>query len=417
MKVNRKPAARLTGVATVAAAALALTGCAAGGDSGADSSKTSISVWVDTERMPALKDIAATFKKDTGVEVKLVVKDFKNIGEDFISQVPTGKGPDILVSPHDKIGSYVQNGVVSPIELGDTTDKYAPEAVKAVTYDGSIYGVPYSIENIALLRNTALASEPSATFDEVVAKGRAAMAAAPDAVKYPVIFGLDPKNADPYHLYPLQSSFGSGVFAQNPDGSYDASKLVLGDEAGQRYAAALKQWGAEGTINPDISSDIALDAFTKGESAYYMTGPWNLPAIKKAGIDYAIDKLPSAGGQEARPFLGVNAFLISSKSKNKVAATKFLVDYIGTDAAQEQLYKVGGRPPALLSAYEKVAATDPDIKALAEAGKGGQPMPAIPQMAAVWNDWGVAESQLLRGQGDPAEVWTTMAANIAAKIK
>jgi arabinogalactan oligomer/maltooligosaccharide transport system substrate-binding protein len=416
MTVTRTSLARWATLATVAAATVALTGCTATSSGGSDGS-ASISVWVDTERMPALKDVAASFTKDTGIEVKLVVKDFKNIGEDFISQVPTGKGPDILVTPHDKIGSYVKNGVVAPLELGDTASKYAASAISAVTYQGTVYGLPYSIENIALVRNTALAPEASTTFDEVVAHGRAAMAAAPGTVTHPIVIGLDPKNADPYHLYPLQSSFGSGVFAQSADGSYDPSALTLGDESGQAFAAALATWGADGTIDPDVTSDIALDTFTSGAGAYYITGPWNLPAIKKAGIDYAIDPLPSAGGQPARPFLGVNAFVISAKSDNTVAATKFLVDYVGSDSAQMKLYEVGGRPPALLTAYETAAASDPDIKALAEAGAEGQPMPAIPEMAAVWNDWGVAEAQILRGSGDPRTVWSQMAINIAAKLR
>ncbi|HEY2557243.1 MAG TPA: extracellular solute-binding protein, partial [Diaminobutyricibacter sp.] len=207
------------------------------------------------------------------------------------------------------------------------------------------------------------------------------------------------------------------VFEQKADGSYDASKLTLGDEAGVKFATAVKAWGKAGVLNPNITGDIALDAFTKGQSAYYLTGPWNVPAIKKAGIKYSIDALPSAGGQDAKPFLGVNAFFISSKSKNKVAATKFLVDYLGTDAVQEQLYKVGGRPPALTSAYDAVAKTDADIKSFGDIGLNGVPMPAIPEMASVWADWGGAELQLIKGDGDPATVWNTAVTNIQAKIK
>jgi arabinogalactan oligomer/maltooligosaccharide transport system substrate-binding protein len=421
MKVTKRSLLGIAAVTITALSVATLSGCssASTASSGTDLTKGSstLTLWVDTQRAPALKAVAAQFKKDTGVTVKLVVKDFGTVDQDFISQVPTGKGPDLIVSPHDKLGAYVKNGVVAPLELGDKAANFAKVAVQAVTYDGTVYGLPYSIENVALVRNTALAPAAATTFDEVIANGKAAMAASGGKVKYPFLLGLDPKQGDPYHMYPFQTSFGSSVFAQNSDGTYDPTKLTLGDAAGLKFAAAIKKWGAAGILNANITGDIAIDAFKKGQSAYYLTGPWNVPAIKAAGIKYAIDALPSAGGQPAKPFLGVNAFFISSKSKNKIAATKFLVDYLGTDAVQEELYKVGGRPPALTSAYEAVSKTDADIKAFGDIGLNGVPMPAIPEMGSVWADWGAAELQLTKGDGDPAAVWTTAATNISAKIK
>ncbi|MHB1172221.1 MAG: sugar ABC transporter substrate-binding protein [Lacisediminihabitans sp.] len=421
MKVTKRSLLGIAAVTVAALSAVTLSGCSstpsASNTDLAKSGSSTLTLWVDTQRAPALKAVAAQFKKDTGVTVNLVVKDFGTVDQDFITLVPTGKGPDMIVSPHDKLGAYVKNGVVAPLELGDKAGLFAKVAVQAVTYDGTVYGLPYSIENVALLRNTALAPAPATTFDEVIANGKAAMAANSGTVKYPFLLGLDPKQGDPYHMYPLQTSFGSSVFQQKPDGTYDPTKLTLGDAAGLKFAAAVKKWGQEGILNPNITGDIALEAFKKGQSAYYLTGPWNVPAIKAAGIKYAIDSLPSAGGQAAKPFLGVNAFFISSKSKNKIAATKFLVDYLGSKSVQEELYKVGGRPPALTSAYEAVSKTDADIKSFGDIGLNGVPMPAIPQMASVWSDWGAAELQLIKGNGDPTTVWNTAVSNIEAKLK
>lgn len=414
MKVNKKSV--LGFGALIAGGALVLSGCASGGgdnggDSGNDNADTTpITVWVDIERKPALEDVAASFTEETGVEVKLVTKDFATVDQDFISQVPTGKGPDVIVSPHDKLGAYVSAGVVAPLELGDVADGFAEAALQAMTYDGKVYGVPYSIENVALVRNTDLVAEPVESFDDVIANGRAA------GTEYPFLVGLSPEQGDPYHLYPLQTSFGSQVFAQNADGSYDASQLVLGDEAGVEFATALKQWGAEGILNANIDGDRAREFFIAGKSPYYLTGPWNIPAISEAGINYAIDPLPSAGGEEARPFVGVNGFFLSSKSENALAATDFIVNYLSTEDAQLSLFEVGGRPPALISAYETAAADDPDVQAFGEIGQTGAPMPAIPEMGAVWSDWGNAELQLIKGEGDPAQVWQTAAENIQSKI-
>jgi arabinogalactan oligomer / maltooligosaccharide transport system substrate-binding protein len=413
MKVNSLLA---TGaMATVAA--LALAGCTPTADTGsglADSGSSTIVLWVDTERAPALKDIAAQFKEDTGITVKLEVKDFATVDQDFISQVPTGKGPDIIVSPHDKLGAYVANGVVAPLELGDKAGEFAASAIQAMSYDGTVYGVPYSIENVALLRNADLVPDAVSTFDEVIANGEAFAGGAAD--KYPFLVGLSPDQGDPYHLYPLQTSFGAPVFGLDANGAYDATNLTLGNAGGLAFAAKLKEWGAAGILNANIDGDKAKEFFLAGQSPYYITGPWNLPDIKASGMNYAIDALPSAGGQPAQPFIGVNGFFLSSKSTNALAATQFIVNYLSTEAVQTALYKVGGRPPALTAAYEKAAASDADVAAFGAIGQNGVPMPAIPAMGSVWADWGNAELTLIKGEGDPTQVWDTAVANIQAKI-
>lgn len=327
MKVTAK--GRAVGAAIASVGALVLSGCGGGGDSSSEgSSGDAITVWVDIERKPALEEPAEAFTKETGIQVDLVTKDFSTVDQDFISQVPTGKGPDVIVSPHDKLGAYVAAGVVAPIELGDVAAEFSPTAMQAMTYDGAVYGVPYSIENVGLVRNADLVSESPATFDDLVAAGRAA------GTEYPFLVGLSPEQGDPYHLYPLQTSFGSQVFAQNPDGTYDPSRLVLGDESGIQFARALKKWGSEGVLNANIDSDRAREFFIDGKAPFYLTGPWNIPAIKEAGVNYVVDPIPSAGGQEPKPFVGVNGFFLSSKSANKLAATNFIVNFLSTEDAQ-----------------------------------------------------------------------------------
>ena len=341
-----------------AISALALTACGGGGAPAASSSAaatsaassapattTSLTMWVDAERAPALKDIAAKFKAEKGIDVKLVVKDFAAVRDDFITQAPTGKGPDVLVGPHDWLGKLVQNGVVAPVQLGDKAKDFAESSIKAVTYDGQTYAVPYSIENVALIRNTELAPDAKKTLDEVLAEGKKAVGAG--KAKFPFLVGLDPKQADPYHLYPFQTSMGAPVFAQNADGSYDASKLTMGNEGGQKFAQLLADLGDKGekVLNSNITGDIAKEKFLAGESPYFVTGPWNVPDIEKKGIKFSIDALPTAGPDPAQPFIGVNGFFISAKSTNALAANEFVVNYLSQEAAQDALFS-GRRAPA-----------------------------------------------------------------------
>jgi len=411
MKVNRKGA--LAFGALITGSMLALAGCAGGGGGGGTASPApemsgELTVWVDQNRADALGDIVQTFEDETGVKVDLVVKQNEKIRDDFTAQVPTGKGPDITIGAHDWLGAFVQDGLVAPIELGDKASEFQDVAISAFSYDDKVYGLPYAIENIALMRNTDLAPEAPATFDDMVAAGTAA------GTKYPFVVGLDPANADPYHLYGFQTSFGNSVFAQNEDGSYDGSQLTIGDDAGLAYATWLGQQGAAGTVNLNLTQDLSKEAFNSGETPFIITGPWNVADAEAKGINISIDPIPSAGGEVARPFVGVQGFYLNAKSENTLAANEFLVNYMGREDVQTALYEAGDRPPALKAAYE-LAQSDPITKGFGDVGATGAPQPSIPEMGAVWESWGVGEAAIIKG-ADPAATWSQMAAEIQTKI-
>ena len=411
MKVKSRGILAATALASVAA--LMLAGCSGTPSDTTPQGTGTLTVWVDADRADVLKDVAAQFKEDKGITVTLVTKDFGDIRDDFITQVPTGNGPDVIVGAHDWLGKLVQNGVVAPLEFGDKAGEFQPVAIKAMSYEGQTYGLPYSVENIALLRNTDLAPTAPATFDDAIATGNALIAEG--KATYAFLVGLDPNAADPYHLYPLQASLGAPVFGLDANGTYDASKLELGTAGGDEFAKKLAEWGAAGILNTNISGDIAKEEFNAGKSAYFLTGPWNVPAAKDAGINYAIDAIPTTGSEIATPFVGVQGFFISAKSENTLAANEFLVNYIGTEKVQTALYEVGGRAPALLSAFE-AAQSDTDVAAFGAVGANGVPMPNVPAMDAVWSDWGATEVAIINGQGDPVALWQAMVASIQAKI-
>ena len=412
MKVHKKGILGFS--ALIAGSALVLTGCAGSGgdsDSSAPADAGTITVWVDADRATVLKDAAKEFQDETGVKVTLVQKDFGEIRDQFIAQVPTDKGPDIAVGAHDWLGTLVTNGVVAPVELGDEASDFQKVAIDAWSYDGKIYGVPYSIENIALMRNTALAPEAPATYDDMIAAGTAA------GTEFPFLVGLDPEAADPYHLYPFQTSFGAPVFGTNADGTYNPDDLQIGNPGGDAFAQWLAAQGAAGVLNTNISGDLARENFVAGKSPFFLTGPWNVPAAQEAGIDISIDAIPTAGPEAAQPFVGVQGFFLSAKSKNVVAATNFLTNYIGSEEVQTALFEAGGRPPALTTAFDAALASDEIVAGFGEVGANAVPMPSIPEMGAVWEFWGVTEVAIINGGGDPVTLWQKMASDIAAAIK
>lgn len=415
MKVNRVPAA--AAVAAGVALATVLTGCTSGGAAPeASDAATTLTIWVDANRVEELADIAAKFEADKGIAINLVQKEYGDVlRNDFITQAPIGEGPDIVVGGHDWLGQFVQNGVVAPLELGDRAAQFSDVAIRAMSYEGITYGLPVSLENVALIRNAALADSTPATWDELLIEGERLVAEG--RAIYPVLVPSDPNASDPYHLYPIQTSYGAPLFGVNPDGSYNPDDLLIGAPGGDEFAAKLVEWGQRGILNTNITGDIAREEFAAGTSAWMLSGPWNLGDFQAAGLDYVIEPIPPAGPDAPTPFVGVQGFFVSSQSKNALVANEFVVNYLGSEEAQLALYEAGGRPPALLSALDVASAENPDVGAYGEIGQTGVPMPAIPEMGAVWEYWGSTQLALINNTaGDPASAWQTMANRIQDAI-
>lgn len=408
MKVSKKGALSFGAIAV--ASAFVLSGCQATSDDGGDKQASgSLTVWVDAERVDALQGAADAYADKTGVEVDLVSKDNATMKDDFIQQVPTGEGPDIVMGAHDWLGELTTNGVVAPLELGDAAGDYLDVAIQAATYDGTVYMLPYAVENIAVLRNADLVPDAAANFDDMIAKGKAAGLTQPFVVEQ----GAE---GNPYHLYPFQTAFGAPVFGTDASGSYDASDLQLGSEGGYEFAAWLSAQGKNGSgvFNTDVDGAIAKQAFLDGTAAFWLTGPWNVGAAVDAGINVAIDPVPSPTSEAAQPFAGVKGFFLSAESKNKVAATDFLVNYLGSEDVQLELFKAGNILPAL-SAAADTAASDPIIAGFQAVGGDAVPMPAIPAMGSVWQYWGVAQAAIINGE-DPTAAWDKLVADVTAAI-
>ena len=368
------------------------------------SSVGSLTVWADDTRYSQIQELAKDFTAATKVDVQVVQKSETDMDQEFISQVPTGNGPDVIVMAHDKLGQMVKNGVVSPVDLGEAKSKFSEAAVQGVTYDGKTYGVPYAVESVALVRNNKLTTDTPKTFDEMIASGKKA------GSEYPFVVQMS-TDGDPYHLYAFETSFGNEVFKQSADGSY-TSDLTLGGEGASEFTQWLKAQGEAKTLNPNITADVAKDAFLKGNAAYMVTGPWNVTAAKAAGLDVSVLPIPSAGGKDAKPFVGVQMFYQSSKTQNQVLVSKFF-QYLETKEAQSKLQELGGRVPAMTEVANSLS--DENLKQFATIAGNGLPMPAIPAMGSVWDYWGKTEVSIVNG-ADPASTWETMVNNIQTSI-
>lgn len=410
---------RSAGIIGAVCLALALTSCGGGSNKPADNGASSdpsaaasnasgtITIWGDETRGDLIKALGDEFTKETGINVKFVQKSNDTLTDDYTKQVPAGQGPDIIVTAHDHLGAWVKDGVAGTIDLSAVKDKLLPVAVQAVTYDGQTYGVPYAIENIALVRNNKLTKAEPKTFDEMIKAGKESGAPVPFEVQ------SDPENGDAYHMYPFQSSFGAPVFKRSDAGYTEESGMNSAE--GQAYAKWLAEQGKAGILDVNIGGDKAKQDFLDGKTPFLLTGPWNTAAFTAAGLDFSVMPVPAAGDKPAAPFVGVQGFFPSPKTPNKLLVNKFLLEFVATEKGQKIAYEKGGRAPAW--ADTSIIGDDAVIKGFSEAGAKGAAMPAIPAMGAVWQFWGSTEANIIQGKQDPVKGWDTMNENIKKAIE
>ncbi|REJ05191.1 maltose ABC transporter substrate-binding protein [Microbacterium bovistercoris] len=391
-------------------AAFVLTGCSSSSapqqDEKPSGEGAELVIWTDAERADAITAAAKDFEDETGAKVTLVQKNFEDLRDDFIAQVPTGEGPDITVGAHDWLGALVAAGVVDTLDLGDKAESFEQVAIDAMTYDGQLYALPYSLESIALVQNVDLVGEDAPkTWDDMIAKGKAA------GSERPFVINTEGETGDGYTMYPFQTSFGAPVFVQDDAGSY-TSEVGMGGDAGEAFAQWLGANGKSGTgyISTTVDYDINNELFMSGKAPYTIQGPWAIPVYENMNL--AVNPVPTAGGETAAPFVGVQGFYLSSKSKNALLAQEFLVNYLGTEGAQRALYEADPRIPAWKTLAEEVS-SDPIIAGFVASAQNGVPMPSIPEMGSVWDLWNAAQVQIING-ADPVATWNKMVADVEA---
>ena len=363
-----------------------------------------LTIWADENRVKALLSIKDQVQAETGICLVLQTMTFADIRSNVSLQAPAGEGPDIFFGAHDWLGELTANGVVAEMDLGAKAPDFDPVSVKAFTWDGKLYGLPYAVENIAFLCNPDVTDTAPATFDEIETMSKEAK----DAGKVTQFYAL--QTGDAYHNEPGLTAFGGYIFGLTDTGDYDACDVGLDNEGTVAYLTWLQKMTKAGLLDPNVDGATAETLFKEDKAACMVTGPWNVKPFADAGATFEFYPFPSAA-QDGSPFVGVQGAMINAFSPNKVLAQSFLVDYIATQEMMEQFYLLDNRPPAYLPAQ---AAMDEVGKAFAAGAAAGHPMPGIPAMASVWSALEAAYKTVMLGSATPEEAAKTAAEQVRA---
>lgn len=438
----------MSAAAVASAAALLLTACSSDGNSSSSSSSDDSSasaeatdeatedtnagedeteapavrgdgdlvIWADEGKAPGVEKAAKAYGDANGITV--TVQTVVNVRQDVVTANEAGNGPDVFVGAHDWMGQLVANGTIDPLTLtADQLSGFNETAVKAVTYDGQLYALPYGIESLLLYCNSEFAPDTYATFEDMVAAGNAAKDAGQVEMVLSVSQGV---NGDPYNMQPFYTSAGGYLFGET-DGQLNPNDLGVGTEAGIKAGEKIGSLGDKGEkiFSTSVNGDNYISLFTDKKAACLASGPWALNDVETAlGKDgYTIQAIPGFEGMDpAAPFMGVNSFYVTSKGANKAYGQDFVTSTqeggMNTEANMKIMQDTTRQPSAMNAVLDQA---DDILKQFAEAAVSAQPMPSIPAMDAVWSPLGQAYAAIIGG-ADASASMTSAAQTIEAAI-
>ncbi|MDA0129285.1 maltose/maltodextrin ABC transporter substrate-binding protein MalE [Vibrio sp. MarTm2] len=362
-----------------------------------------ITIWINGDKSyEGLAKIGKQFEEDTGV--KVIVQHPESLEARFEKVAAKGMGPDIIFWAHDRFGGYAEAGLLKEINPSkEFKDKLVDFSWDAVTVNGKLMGYPMAIEAPSLIYNKDLLPEPPKTWEELADIHNKMQAQNKTAIMW------DVKNA--YFTWPMISSGGAYAF-EKVDGGYNGAKTGVNNDAGVKGLQFLVDMVNQGVVNPDMDYSVSEAAFSKGEAAMTINGPWSWGNLDKMGVNYGVAVLPTLNGGKGNPFVGVLSAGINAASPNGDLAVEFLENYLFVDDALKTMNDDKPLGAVTLKSFQAILEKDDRIKATMTNAENGEIMPNIPQMTAYWFAEGAAIDNAMQGKQTVKEALDTAAKQI-----
>ncbi|MFG6195503.1 ABC transporter substrate-binding protein [Nonomuraea sp. JJY05] len=362
------------GTSLAVVAAMALSACGGGGDSGG--SKTiritlANHVWTDN-----IKKALPEFEKQTGLKAEITQLGEDQLSDQYNVKLNAGSSDiDVMMyRPLQEGRLFAKNKYLADLSEQVKANKdwdfgdFQAGPVEATTYEGKPVGVPIITEQEVLYyRKDLLAkaglSAPPKTLDELKAAAAKIKAAEPDIAGFVARTGKSP----------AVTQFSSFLYSFGGDFVDGGGKAAVNSEAAKQayayYGGLIKDSGPA-NVSTDMGWPEAMAIFTQGKAAFY-TEANSLyknatdPAKSKVSDNVGFAPFP-AGPSGSKPYnIPSWALGINSSSENTANAWKFIE--WATGKAQTLAQQKSGVPGARSSVWSNPEGTSTFPKDLVEA--------------------------------------------------
>ena len=364
-------------------------------------------VWINGDKgWRGIAHAASAFTRDTAVAVQ--VEHPEGAIAKFEQAAAAGKGPDVWIWPHDRLGSWASAGLIGAVTPSRATRAAIDDqAWSAWQLQGRTWGFPLGMETVALIYNKALAPQAPANWDEVFALDRRLAPQGRRAIRWWM--------TEVYYSWGLISAGGGYAFARRPDGSYDGRDTGIATPGAVRGVETMMALVRQGLLPRSVSYADAEAAFNDGSVAMTFNGPWAWGNLRKSGIDFGVAPYPSLAGRPGGSFVGVLGAMVSSGSRQRELAHEFIEEYL---LALPSLRAIDADVPLGVPANKALFAersADPLIAGSMAAVRAGTLMPSNPEMTRFWTALSAALQNIMQGREDVASGLARAAARITGQ--
>jgi len=368
------------------AIALLSAGCGGGGGTTTGPRQVTLTVWKPFESQENLQDLFSAYnQKHPNVQIVYVQKNIDTYETDLLNALAAGTGPDIYSINNSWLPKYLDKATPSPtsiLNLKDYKDAFVDTAVNDFTTgDGKIYGVPLSVDSLALYYNkdimgSAGIATPPKTWAELVTDVQKIKRN--DGRGYFTRSGLAAgtssnvnRSVDILALFMLQQ----GVIPFSADGSNPSFGQSI-QKNGQYFnpgAIGLSFYSSfanpsSPNYNWNLRSDYSVDAFANGRAAFMISYSYMRPTILQKAPNLNFDVAPVPQPNLDDPAVNFSNYwgeVVSKQSKNPSVAWDFLKFLSSKDSLDK--YYAKNKQPASRKDLISLQIQDPDIGVFANA--------------------------------------------------
>lgn len=391
---------RATAVVTGLLAAVALSAC--GDETATPETKQSIVFW-DTSgpnETPVFKKVAQDCGTKGGYGVTVEQVAFDQALNNYKTAAQGGQGPDVFRAEVAWVSQLAKNKLVvdlSDTPLGKDTSDFLDVPLGSTKYDGKSYGVPQVTDTLALFYNKKMLAdagvEPPKTWSELTA------AAAKLGGEKTIFI-----NNDAYYALPFIYGEGGDLL------DTEAKKIVVNSadnvKALETAKGLLDAKAAQTALDPSNSYTNMQAAFTTGQVAMVINGPWSVADYQKgeafqadpANLGIAPVPGPTAGSGSAP--VGGHDYVIRQGTKAKDSSVEF-IECMASTESQVAIAKELGLLPTRKSAYDDAAVkAQPIVTAFGPVVEKAHARAWIPEGGMLFDALKTAYADVLAGKKD-----------------
>jgi multiple sugar transport system substrate-binding protein len=345
-----------------------------------------LQVWAngdEGDKLAASPAISTFKSQNPNITLQITPLPWTVAHDKLITAIAGRQTPDVAMIGTTGMGELTKLNAVTTLPSSVNKSDFFSGGMDTASWNGTAYGLPWYVETRVVFYRKDLAdkagvSGPPATWDDLMTMAQKLKAG---GSKY----GINLQTNDWQEFLPLVWSAGGDVM-KNGKFTLDSPAAV---KALTFYTDFFKKGLTRGSSPPGFD---LIQAFVAGDDPMFISGPWMMGLITKAGLDqskWAVAPMPK-GDKSATSFVGGSDWVVFKNSKNQDAAWKF-VQFMTQKSTQVSWYNTIKDLPSRQDAWSDPAlAADPNLKIFGAQLKDAKTPPGISQwdeVAKAIDDW------------------------------